>query len=77
MKTPSVAAASAPRVFSISERLGRVASRLAGVLKPRPRPEPFREHDPRKAEPAQLTPSTPAHLLGAGGRAEFFRLPRL
>lgn len=65
------------RAFTISERLGRVAKRLSMVLKPKPRPPAYREHDPRKRETVHLDPVTPAHLLGAGGRAEFFRLPKL
>ena len=56
-------------------RLGFFA-RLRRAMMPRRRPPADREHDPRKAESTRLDPATPAHLLGSGGRAEFFRLPR-
>ena len=65
------------RVFAIPERLGAAVRRLSHILKPVQRPSAYREHDPRKAETTRLDPVTPAHMLGAGGRAEFFRVPRL
>ena len=77
MRPVLTVAAEPSRTFSISERLGRMARRLSRALKPKPRPPAFREHDPRKRETTHLDPVTPAHLLGSGGRAEFFRLPRL
>lgn len=39
------------------------------------RPDPFVEHDPRKVLGERARSSTPGHLLGAGGRAEVFRIP--
>lgn len=76
--TPFVSGATRDvRVFSISEALGRLAARIAGAVRREPRPEAFREFDPRKQDPAGAPRLvTPAHFLGAGGRAEIHRLPR-
>ncbi len=77
MNPITIGAVREPRVFGICSRLGRIAARVLLAVKPRPRLAAWREHDPRKSESTYLEPVTPAHLLGAGGRAEFFRLPRL
>ncbi|MGI9388419.1 MAG: hypothetical protein ACR2O1_00045 [Boseongicola sp.] len=77
MKPIALGAARDLRVFAISDRLGQVVARVLRGIRRQPAPEAWREHDPRKAETSRLDPATPAHLLGAGARAEFFRLPRL
>ncbi len=77
MKPIAFGAARDPRVFAIPDRLVRVVGRVLRGIKGHPRPPAWREHDPKKAETTHLSSATPAHLLGAGGRAEFFRLPRL
>jgi len=76
MKPIVFGAARNPRGIAIISRLVRVATRVLCGIKIQPRPVAWKEHDPRKAETTRLDPVTPAHLLGAGGRAEFFRLPR-
>ena len=65
-----------PRVFAIIDRIGHFVVFVSRGIKPAARPGAWREYDPRKAETTRLEPATPAHLLGAGGRAEFFRLAR-
>ncbi|MGI9393464.1 MAG: hypothetical protein ACR2OY_02350 [Boseongicola sp.] len=78
MKPIAFGAARIPRVLAITDRLGHVfrVIRVIRGFRVKPRPAAYREHDPKKAETTRLEPATPAHLLGAGGRAEFFRLPR-
>lgn len=75
MKPIAFGTARNPRVFAITDRFALAVGRVLRGFKVHPRPAAWREHDPRKAETMRLSSATPAHLLGAGGRAEFFRLP--
>lgn len=56
--------------------LHRAAGKLRAPIRRKERPEPFVEFDPRKGADAEPRNVMPGHVLGAGGRAELFRLPR-
>ena len=65
-----------PQAYAIPDRLVGLIKRVRSALRPEAEPEAFREYDPRKADAAETKSVTPSHLIGGGGRAEFFKLPR-